>query len=278
MADWNKIESRGNVEDRRGVVGSVPVGALGTVGILLFIGISLFSSSGDPSQIGQLLEQLNSTTNSTGANTNDGYAIFASQVLGSANDYWKLQLRTLNYQYTQPKLVLFRTATQSGCGGASSDMGPHYCPVDTTVYLDETFFEVLTSRFGAKGGDVAQAYVIGHEVGHHIQHELGTSSKVRRLQAENPDRDNALSVRLELQADCYAGMWVRSIANQGIIEKSEFAQAVDAAQAVGDDRIQKKTSGSVDPETWTHGSSVERRQWLEKGYDATSIESCNTFR
>lgn len=279
MAQWDKIQNSGNVEDRRGS-GYVGAGTLGTVGVLLMLGLTLFSDSPNPTQIGQLIDQLatNVTQTRQSVDVNDGYSKFASGIVGSTDDFWSAQFRTLNATYEKPRLVLFRGYTDSGCGGATSEVGPHYCYIDSTIYLDETFFDTLVKRFGAKGGDVAQAYVIGHEVGHHVQDEFGTLNQVSRYQARYPDRANILSIRLELQADCYAGMWVRSVQNLGVIEKEEFDQAIDAAQAVGDDRIQSASTGSVHPESWTHGSSVERKQWLLTGYNATSIESCNTFQ
>ena len=269
MGLWDQVQDRGDVEDRRSSP-LVPLGAFGIIGTVVAITISLLSGNVDPNQITQLINQVTSSS-AQSVNTNDGYAIFASQILGSLNTYWKQELTTVRTSYSAPKLVLFRQATQSACGGATSDVGPHYCPPDRTVYLDETFFAELTSRFGAQSGDVTQAYVISHEVGHHVQNILGTINNL-------DTGDNQTSVKVELQADCYSGMWMRSVANQGIIQPSEFEQAISAASAVGDDRIQKSTTGSIHPETWTHGSSQERVSWLQTGYNATSLESCNTFR
>jgi predicted metalloprotease len=154
-------------------------------------------------------------------------------------------------------------------------VGPHYCPLDKTIYLDETFFEELKNRFGAEGGDVAEAYVIAHEVGHHAQNELGIMSQVQKAQQSSGNDANALSIKLELQADCFAGLWANSIKDQGVFEKGEIHEAMDAAAAVGDDRIQEKVIGYQNPESWTHGSSKERVEAFNKGYETGLLSSCN---
>jgi predicted metalloprotease len=207
----------------------------------------------------------------------DNYERFASSVLGSNDALWRSAFERSGKTYQAPKLVLFRDATSSACGGATSDVGPHYCNIDQTIYLDERFFDELTERFGARGGDVAEGYVIAHEVGHHLQDELGTLTSVHSLMQRNPERQSELSVALELQADCYAGIWAGVMQGQGIIEPDEISQALDAASAVGDDRIQKKITGHVNPETWTHGSSADRKKWFTTGYTEKSIASCDTF-
>jgi uncharacterized protein len=279
MADWDKVESRGNVEDRRGnsVGFGAPVGALGTVGVLVFLAVTLFGGQGDGSEVFKALDELSNQQNQTAVPVNDTYKKFASAVLGSTNDSWNTQFSSMRKSYAEPKLVLFRGSTNSGCGGATSDIGPHYCPTDSTIYLDETFFDVLTRQLGAKGGDVAQAYVIAHEVGHHVQNQLGLSDKYRLLQARNPSQENEVSVRQELQADCFAGMWAKTVSERKLLEPGEIGEALDAAQAVGDDRIQKKATGTTNPETWTHGSSAQRKEWFVTGYNTKDIESCNTF-
>jgi predicted metalloprotease len=271
MADWGKILSRGNVEDRRGMA-PVALGGLSLTGVIVVLAFN-FLTGGDMTDV---LRQLESTQVEQGQQVdtsqyagNDSYETFASTVLGSNNDVWRSLFSQEGKRYTEPKLVLFRAATQSGCGTATSDVGPHYCPIDQTVYLDETFFDELQSRFGAKGGDVAQAYVIAHEVGHHAQNELGTMD-------QGMD-SNEFSVKLELQADCYAGIWAHSIKDKQILEPGEIEEAMDAAAAVGDDRIQKRVQGYVNPESWTHGSSAERVKWFTTGYDSGSRSACNTF-
>lgn len=274
MADWNKITSRGDVEDRRGMAPAA-IGGVSLTGLALLFVVNYLSGGtmGDFLQeVSQLpVQEVQMQSPDTSVyEGQDSYEVFASRVLGSNNEYWTNNLAKEGIAYTSPKLVLFRQATDSGCGGALSEQGPHYCPNDQTIYLDETFFEELSSRFGAKGGDVAQAYVMAHEVGHHVQHELGA--------IDFSARDNETSVKIELQADCYAGAWANSIKNNGILEKGEIGEAMDAAAAVGDDRIQKEATGQVNPETWTHGSSQERLMWFTKGYDTGTLESCDTFR
>lgn len=274
MALWDKLTSRGNVEDRRGL--APVVGGLGIGGVALYLLFSVLT--GNEIHVGDVLGKLeqiqvqNQQTLTTeefeGADT---YEQFASTVLGSNNDWWKGVFQKNNQEYSEPRLVLFRTATQSDCGTATSHVGPHYCPLDQTIYLDETFFEELQNRFGAQGGDVAEAYVIAHEVGHHIQNMLGVLEKVHSSQ------DNELSIKTELQADCYAGLWAYSIKDLGIFEQGEIQEAIDAAAAVGDDRIQQKVTGYVNPESWTHGSSQDRVAWFTRGYDAGQVSACDTF-
>lgn len=273
MALWDKLSSRGSVQDRRGF-GPVAAGGLSLTGLAIITAITLLSGG----NIGDVLGQIQNAPVVTQQSYNaadfegaDSYEVFASTVLGSANDLWVQQFAKRNMTYEAPMLVLFRGSTESSCGGASSSIGPHYCPRDNTIYLDETFFEELTTRFGAKGGDVAQAYVIAHEVGHHVQNQLGTSDQVSR------DGSNEASIKLELQADCYAGLWASSIKDLGVFEQGEILEAIDAAAAVGDDRIQGRSSGRVNPETWTHGSSAERVRWFNIGYASNSMDSCNTF-
>jgi len=274
MAFWDRLSSRGNVDDRRGL--GPAAGGLGIGGIALIIALNYFGGGDFSSVLPTIINELQNTQSSQSYNSADfegadSYEVFASTVLGSTNETWSAIFASANRTYNPPLLVLFRGRTQSACGGADSDTGPHYCPPDETIYLDETFFEELTTRFGAQGGDVAQAYVIAHEVGHHVQHALGISDQVAR------DGSNDASISLELQADCYAGIWAYSIKDLGVFEEGEIAEAIDAAAAVGDDRIQSKTTGRISPETWTHGSSAERVRWFTRGYETGSVEACNTF-
>jgi predicted metalloprotease len=270
MAMWEKIDSRGDVEDRRS--SPMALGALGTGGVLLVIIFSLVTGI-DPSsaleQVQNIAPQTQTEESSEFAGE-DSYEVFASTVLGSNNDMWSEIFAQKNLTYTAPKLVLFRQATQSGCGVATSDVGPHYCPLDQTIYLDETFFEELENQLGAEGGDVAEAYVISHEVGHHAQNLQGLFDKVDAS-------SNSNSVKVELQADCYAGLWAESVKDKGIFLPGEIEEAIDAAEAVGDDRIQEKTSGQINKETWTHGSSKDRVKWFNEGYENGDIKKCNTF-
>jgi predicted metalloprotease len=266
MADWGKILSRGDVEDRRGT--GLAVGG-GVSTLIVIAGIVYSLATGQSIDLAQLLSLL--PTESTGQSSlssddfkgADNYEVFASTVLGSTNDFWK----TKQTQYPEPRLVLFRQATSSGCGFATSDVGPHYCPSDQTIYLDETFFDELQNRFKAKGGDVAQAYVIAHEVGHHIQNVED---------ALRGDSSNQDSIKIELQADCYAGAWAHSISSAGVFEPNEINEALDAAAAVGDDRIQKSVNGQINPETWTHGSSEQRVSAFNQGYTSGDPNQCKS--
>lgn len=278
MANWGRIGSRGNVEDRRSFA---PVaGGLSLSGVALVL-LFNYLAGGD---LGDVLTQIQQvpvqqqTENTSQFQGEDSYEVFASTVLGSNNDMWRQVFSQTDKQYQEPTLVLFRTATSSGCGSATSQVGPHYCPVDNTIYLDETFFDELTSRFGAQGGDVAEAYVISHEVGHHVQNQLRIMETVRSQEEANPAVANELSVKLELQADCFAGLWGHSIKDQGVFTQGEIFEAIDAAEAVGDDRIQERVSGYINPESWTHGSSAERKEWFTRGYEEGRFEACDTFR
>lgn len=286
MALWDRITSRGDVEDRRGMGPALALGGggLGLGGIVLLVALNLLGG-GDVSDVLSQLPNVQLQTQGQGQQQafgqqdfsgTDDYEVFASKVLGSANDMWSDTFSAAGKTYSPPKLVLFRGATQGGCGLSSSDVGPHYCPRDRTIYLDETFFEELQNRFKAKGGDVAEAYVIAHEVGHHAQNELGIMDQAGSsgLSATGEDSD---SVKLELQADCFAGLWAHYVDAEGVFEPGEISEALDAASAVGDDRIQRATQGRVTPETWTHGSSAERMTWFNRGYESGQVSRCNTF-
>lgn len=264
MADWNKILSRGDVEDRRGF--APVVGGLSLTGVALLLAINYFLG-GDPMDVLNQIQEVGIEQNQQYVDTSefegkDSYEVFASTVLGSNNETWTQILNAEGETYAAPKLVLFRTATESSCGLSTSEVGPHYCPLDETIYLDETFFDELTALLGAQGGDVAEAYVIAHEVGHHVQHQLGL--------LENKD-----SIQTELQADCFAGLWAHSIRDLGVFQPGEIQEAMDAAASVGDDRIQKQTTGSVNPETWTHGSSEQRVNAFNTGFETGEFTACS---
>ena len=277
MALWDKISSRGNVEDRRGVAplafggGGASLLVLGAV--LLF---NIFGAPVDQSTLEQILGSLpqGSVSQQQPAQFagEDSYEVFASTVLGSTNDMWKEVFAAQGKTYTEPRLVLFREATRSACGFASSQTGPHYCPLDQTIYMDETFFDELKTRFGGSDGDVAQAYVLAHEAGHHAQNLLGIMQE-----AQAAGNSNEQSVRLELQADCFAGLWAYSIKDLGVFGEGEIQEAISAAEAVGDDRIQETVEGRVTPENWTHGSSAQRVEWFNRGLESGRIQDCNTF-
>jgi predicted metalloprotease len=201
---------------------------------------------------------------------------FVSFVLDDAQKTWEQEFARQNVAYQRAKLVLFTDGVRSGCGDAESAMGPFYCPIDQKVYIDLGFYQELRNRFGAPG-DFAQAYVLAHEIGHHVQHELGIDAKVREAQERDPDRANELSVQTELQADCFAGIWGHSTQQRDILEQGDVEEALNAASAVGDDRIQKQSTGAVHPETWTHGSAAQRASWFRRGFESGDIDRCDTF-
>lgn len=201
---------------------------------------------------------------------------FVSFVLDDTERVWTSVLGQNGGRYVAPKLVLFRDAVQSACGFAESATGPFYCPGDQKAYVDLAFFDELQRRFGAPG-DFAQAYVLAHEIGHHVQNLLGVERQVRQLQRQNPSAQNELSVRLELQADCFAGVWAHSTAQRNLLEAGDVEEALQAAAAVGDDHIQKMTRGRVSPESFTHGSSKQRMDWFQRGIRSGDPAGCNTF-
>jgi uncharacterized protein len=201
---------------------------------------------------------------------------FVAFVFNDAQAFWADQFGAAGRPYENAKLIVYRSSTDTGCGAGSSSVGPFYCPLDRRVYLDLGFFDELNRRFQAPG-DFAQAYVVAHEVGHHIQQQLGIDEEVRRQSAENPDDANELSVRLELQADCMAGVWGRSTYDRGILETGDLEEGINAAASVGDDRIQSQAQGRIDPESFTHGTSEQRAEWLRAGFDSGELDACDTF-
>ncbi len=206
----------------------------------------------------------------------DPSGAFVEDVLADVQDTWTGIFASSGETYTRAKLVLFSSATNSGCGAATSATGPFYCPADRLVYLDTAFFDELHQRFGAPG-DFAQAYVIAHEIGHHVQTLTGTAEKVQQEGRQKPDEANHLSVRLELQADCYAGVWGHSAAERGILDPGDLEEALVAAAAIGDDRIQQDSGAKVNPDTWTHGSAEQRQHWFKRGFDSGDANQCDTF-
>jgi predicted metalloprotease len=202
---------------------------------------------------------------------------FVSFVLDDTQKTWEQVLpQQVGAPYRHAKLVLFRDYTRSGCGGAESATGPFYCPADERVYIDLGFYDELKRRFGAPG-EFAEAYVLAHEIGHHVQKVIGIENRVRQLQGQNPGSANQLSVRMELQADCLAGVWAHTTQQRGLLEAGDVESALGAAAAVGDDHIQEMTRGHVQPETFTHGSSEQRMSWFRKGLDSGTVAACNTF-
>lgn len=201
---------------------------------------------------------------------------FVSFVLDDLQEVWTQRFAELGEQYPPARLVLFRDGVGSACGSASSAVGPFYCPGDARVYVDLGFFDDLDRRFGAPG-DFAQAYVLAHEIGHHIQHVVGTEGQVRAAQQRDPGRANELSVRLELQADCLAGVWGHSAARRGILETGDVEEGLGAAAAIGDDRLQQQAGARVNPESFTHGTSAQRVEWFRRGLTSGRLEACQTF-
>lgn len=200
---------------------------------------------------------------------------FVSFVFDDVQRTWEREFAEKGRTYQRSKLVLFSNATQTACGAGRAATGPFYCPGDQRAYIDLTFYRELSGRFGAKG-DFAQAYVLAHEVGHHVQHLLGTSDKVTRARGDQQGASSA-SVRLELQADCYAGVWAKSTEQRKLLEAGDIDEALGAATAIGDDRLQRQSGGTVSPETWTHGSSQQRTRWFRRGYEGGNPDNCDTF-
>jgi len=211
-----------------------------------------------------------------GPRSDDAMVEFVSFVLDDVQGTWASRFSGRDMPYRNAKLVLFTGATRSGCGTGEAAAGPFYCPADERVYIDLSFYRELEQRFGARG-DFAQAYVLAHEVGHHVQHLLGTSDRVHRAPRAQQQGATGLSVRLELQADCLAGVWANATGRRDLLEQGDLEEALVAAAAIGDDRLQRSATGVVHPESWTHGSSEQRSRWLRRGYDAGTLEACDTF-
>ncbi|HPU80339.1 neutral zinc metallopeptidase [Accumulibacter sp.] len=271
-----------NIEDRRGGDGGIGRGSIGIGTLLVALAAGYFFGV-DPA----LILGLASSGNHSPAvqrpaqklAANDEMARFVAKVLGSTEVTWRSIFDAAGRRYQEPKLVLFTGATPTACGTGRSAMGPFYCPSDQKVYIDLAFYLDLRERFHAPG-EFAQAYVIAHEVGHHVQNLLGISDKVHAAQQRSGNRAgaNALSVRLELQADCFAGVWGhRADSMQKILEPGEIEQALTAASAIGDDRLQRQTQGQIVPESFTHGTSAQRVRWFKRGMDSGDIRQCDTF-
>lgn len=280
---WQGRRESGNVEDRRKFSGGKKVVAGGGAIAIIFLILQMFMGGENAQLLQQVEQQLNQTTVSNEQPerelSEEEVAIgnFAATILADTEDVWHKIFDQNNLQYREPGMVLFYDEVQTACGGASSASGPFYCPGDQKVYMDLRFFEELYQRFGAKRGDFAIAYVIAHEVGHHVQTLLGTSAKVRQLQSGMSQSEaNKLSVAQELQADFYAGLWARNI--QNYLDQGDIDEALSAAQAVGDDAIQKRVTGRVVPDAFTHGSSDQRKEWFLKGFQTGDIRQGDTFK
>ena len=271
---WRGRRGSQNVEDRRGMGGrGVAIGGVGGIIVLLLIIVM----GGDPSAV---LNPGNTSITNSGATTaaqDDAYK-FVSVVLADTEDVWRQQFREMGRTYNEPKLVLFSGYVQTGCGTASSDVGPFYCSNDETVYIDTSFFTQLSKRFGAPG-DFAQAYVIAHEVGHHVQNLLGILDAVHaKQQRVGQSEANELSVRLELQADFLAGVWAHyADKTLNVLDPGDLEEALAAATAIGDDKLQQEAQGRVVPDTFTHGTSAQRTRWFKLGYDTGDVQRGDTF-
>jgi predicted metalloprotease len=266
-----------NVEDRRGTGLRVGGGKLSIGAIILALVAMYFGV--DPSVVLQLMQDPPAQqTTASAPPADDPQARFVSKVLGETEDTWQVIFREhANRAYVNPKLVLYTGAATTACGTGRAAMGPFYCPADSKVYLDLSFFDEMRRRFQAPG-DFAQAYVIAHEVGHHVQHLLGISERVSSLQRDDPRQVNALSVRLELQADCFAGLWAkRADSARHILESGDVEEALNAASAIGDDRLQKQSQGYVVPDAFTHGTSAQRVRWFKRGLASGDPRQCDTF-
>ena len=276
---WTRGGSTRNVEDRRGqrmgIGGGLGIGG-GIIGLILALvfGGDIFSDGGMPG--GATTTAAGDVAPISESAEEAERREFSIFVLNDAQEIWARVLPRYGDQYRDAKLVLYRDAVTSGCGTGQSGMGPFYCPLDERVYIDLSFYDELQRQFGASG-DFAQAYVIAHEIGHHVQHILGVDNRVRQMQQSRPGEANELSVRLELQADCFAGVWANSTSQRRMLESGDVDEALNAAAAIGDDRIQRQTTGSIRPESFTHGTSAQRVSWFRRGLESGNPESCDSF-
>jgi uncharacterized protein len=273
---WTPRGRSGNLEDRRSSGGmGAGLGIGGTVVVLalsLLFGRNLFQDLGVEPGVGTGGAPMTAEDSAR----EEPEVQFVSYVLDDVQTTWAKILPQYGTSFRPANLVLFRNSTQSGCGMAQSAMGPFYCPLDEKVYIDLGFYDELKKRFGA-AGDFAQAYVLAHELGHHVQHLEGIDEQMRAQQQRRPDTANQLSVMLELQADCFAGVWAHSTQQRQILDQGDVEEALNAASAVGDDRIQQRTTGRVNVDSFTHGSAAQRAQWFRRGFDSGDPKACDTF-
>ena len=275
---------RSNIEDRRGssarMGGAIPLGIGGVLVLLVlswFTGVDFLSLLGGGGVPQSQVESTGTSGPVASTPEEERTVDLVDSVMADTQSAWE---QMIGGKYQRTKAILFRDATQSGCGFAQAAVGPFYCPADGNVYLDLQFFNELRSRFGAPG-EFAQAYVLAHEVGHHVQRLLGTESRVRQMQQGNPSQQNELSVRMELQADCYAGVWGHAASRSGgrvDLDPSDIDDGLRAAAAIGDDTLQKRAGGRVMPDRFTHGTSEQRVTWFRRGFDSGDPNACNTFQ
>ncbi|MCP1440127.1 putative metalloprotease [Erwinia persicina] len=283
---WQGRRESDNVEDRRNESGGNSMGAgrmripRGKGGIILLIVVMIAGYYGydlTPLLTGESTSLSSQQQQQRSTPQQDEAAKFTSVMLATTEDTWQKIFEKMGKTYTPPKLVMYRGATRTGCGTGQSVMGPFYCPTDSTVYIDLSFYDEMKNKLGADG-DFAQGYVVAHEVGHHVQHLLGIEPKVRQLQQQGGQKQaNQLSVKLELQADCFAGVWGHYMQQENVLEPGDLQEALNAAEAIGDDRLQQKSQGRVVPDSFTHGTSEQRYSWFKKGFDSGNPGQCDTF-
>ncbi|ENP2074906.1 neutral zinc metallopeptidase [Klebsiella michiganensis] len=282
---WQGRRESDNVEDRRGQSGSpmgggggfrLPSGKGGIVLLIIVLVAGYYGVDLTGMLTGEPVSQQQTTQRSISPQDEEA-AKFTKVILADTEDTWGAIFKDMGRQYPQPKLVMYRGATRTACGTGQSVMGPFYCPADNTVYIDLSFYDEMRNKLGA-GGDFAQGYVIAHEVGHHVQKLLGIESKVRQLQQNASQAEaNRLSVKMELQADCFAGVWGYNMQKQDYMETGDLQEALNAAEAIGDDRLQQQSQGRVVPDSFTHGTSQQRYTWFKRGFDSGDPAQCNTF-
>jgi predicted metalloprotease len=284
---WSRGKRSEHLEDRRGQKSRIPGGAKGIsgVGLLILIVLGVVFKQDISSILGSSSSGTGSpapASEGTGAPPDPAtdpeaeQVDFVSFLLDDMQATWDEQFAGKKMRYQPTVLVLYRRGTESGCGYGTSAIGPFYCPADHKVYIDLAFFEVMKDRLGAPG-DFAQAYVMAHEIGHHVQNLTGVNSEVARRQKQNPDQKNALSVRQELQADCFAGVWAHDTAERDLLDKGDLDEGLNAAFQIGDDTLQKNAGGKVAPESFTHGTSEQRVRWFRRGFDSGEMSACDTL-
>lgn len=283
---WQGRRESDNVEDRRSQYGSpmgggggfrLPSGKGGIVLLIIVLVAGYYGVDLTGMLTGEPVSPQQTTTQRSISPQDEEAAKFTKVILADTEDTWGAIFKDMGRQYPQPKLVMYRGATRTACGTGQSVMGPFYCPADSTVYIDLSFYDEMRNKLGA-GGDFAQGYVIAHEVGHHVQKLLGIESKVRQLQQNASQAEaNRLSVKMELQADCFAGVWGYNMQKQDYMETGDLQEALNAAEAIGDDRLQQQSQGRVVPDSFTHGTSQQRYTWFKRGFDSGDPAQCNTF-
>ena len=281
---WSDLGRSGNLDDERGASGGggggMGFGKLGLGGIAIVVVIALITKQ-NPLALLQQVSGDDPTATAPASPVDDASQEremrFISFVLDTTQATWRQVLPAAGHQWRDAKLVVFRDRFASACGAADAASGPFYCPSDEKVYLDLAFYDELKTRFGAPG-EFAQAYVLAHELGHHVQKVLGTEARVRAEMEQHPEQRNRLSVQLELQADCFAGVWAHTAAKEGIVNSADIDDGLRAAASVGDDRLQRMGGGAIHPESWTHGSSEQRSTWFRRGFDTGTVSACETSR